>query len=306
MSVELFIDRNFSAGSLALIEQACAIIDDYRAQGFTLTLRQLYYQFVARDLIPNRQSEYKRLGSVINDARLAGLIDWESIEDRTRALETQPSWNTPNEILDAVAQQYRIDPWDSQDTRVEVWVEKEALVGVVEPVCRRWRTPYFACRGYASQSELWRGGKRLEAYCERGQSVLVLHLGDHDPSGIDMTRDNRERLSMFAGFTDNSWGREDYGELEVKRIALNIEQVRRYRPPPNPAKLTDSRFGGYEAKFGAQSWELDALSPAVIDALISEEIEGVVDNARWQETIERETKEREALVSLARTWKPSE
>lgn len=300
MALETFVERRFSADSLAIIEQANAIIESYQAQGFTLTLRQLYYQFVSRDLLPNKQTEYKRLGSIINDARLAGLIDWEAIEDRTRNLQRQPSWSSPNDLLDAAASQYRSDVWDSQDYRVEVWLEKEALVGVIEPACERWRTPFFACRGYTSQSEQWRAGKRLANHIDRGQRVLVLHLGDHDPSGIDMTRDNTQRLVMFADLESLD---VDSDMLEVRRIALNMDQVRRYRPPPNPAKLTDSRVAGYLDRFGNESWELDALSPSVIDALIEEEIKAVVNEDEWERAIAKEAGERDALQALARSWR---
>jgi hypothetical protein len=255
MPKELFIDRKFSEARLAMVNYANTIIREYQTQGFTLTLRQLYYQFVSRDLLPNKQSEYKRLGSVINDARLAGLIDWDAIEDRTRNLKSESFWSSPNEILESAAYGYRANIWESQDYYIEVWLEKEAVVGVIEPVCRRWRTPYFACRGYSSQSEQWRAGKRFAQMIRFGKRVLVLHLGDHDPSGIDMSRDNDERLAMFARYSMN---------LELKRIALNMNQVEQYNPPPNPAKMTDIRFGGYAAAYGDESWELDALSPVVI------------------------------------------
>lgn len=297
MPVETFVDRNFSEGSLEIIRQANDIIIDYQSQGFTLTLRQLYYQFVSRDLIPNKQSEYKRLGSVLNDARLAGLVDWDAIEDRTRNLEAPAWWDTPNVLLDTAARQFRTDLWRTQDYRVEVWLEKEALVGVIEPVCERWRLPYFACRGYSSQSEQWRAGKRFAGHIAAGQDVVVLHLGDHDPSGIDMTRDNDDRLRMFAAADDPS-------NLEIRRIALNMDQVRRYNPPPNPAKVTDSRYDGYRRNYGDESWELDALSPTVIDRLITGEIEGIVSMPEWNALLEEEDAAREALRELARTWTP--
>lgn len=291
MAVEQFVDRNFQNGSLALIEKANEIIEDYQAQGFTLTLRQLYYQFVSRDIIPNKQSEYKRLGSVINDARLAGLIDWSAIEDRTRNVRTISTWDDPAQIVEAVADQYKEDLWAGQDYRPEVWIEKDALVGVIEPVCRRFRVPHFACRGYGSQSELYAAGKRFEDVAFKGQTPVVLHLGDHDPSGIDMTRDNADRLTMFA--------RED---VDVRRLALNMDQIRRYRPPPNPAKETDSRAESYIAKFGGKSWELDALDPTVIDALIEAELQTLIDTARWDEAKAREEKQRATLKSASENW----
>lgn len=291
MPCELFIERKFSEGSLGLIEHANSIIAEYQAQGFTLTLRQLYYQFVSRDLLPNKQSEYKRLGSVINDARLAGLIDWEAIEDRTRNVRTVSTWTDPAEIVSAVADQYKEDLWDSQQHRPEVWIEKDALLGVIEPVCRRYRVPYFACRGYTSQSEQYRAGKRFEDVAYKGQVPIVFHLGDHDPSGIDMTRDNSSRLEMFAG-----------QEVEVVRLALNMEQIRRYRPPPNPAKETDSRAGSYIAQYGAKSWELDALDPTVIDELIQTHLEQLINGDKWAEAKAREQERRDVLAAAAARW----
>lgn len=291
MVAESFIPRNFSPGSLGLIEHANSIIAEYQTQGFTLTLRQLYYQFVARDLIPNKQSEYKRLGSVINDARLAGLIDWEAIEDRTRNVRTISTWDDPAEIVKAVSEQYKEDLWDSQDFRPEVWIEKDALLGVIEPACRRYRVPYFACRGYTSQSEQYRAGKRFEDVAYKGQTPIVLHFGDHDPSGIDMTRDNSDRLQMFAG-----------QEVEVRRLALNMDQIRRYRPPPNPAKETDSRADSYIRLHGNKSWELDALDPTIIDALIADNLDDLIDKERWDEALAREERRRDVLAAASKRW----
>lgn len=291
MPVETFIERRFSEGSLALIEHATSIIEDYQRQGFTLTLRQLYYQFVARDLLPNKQTEYKRLGSIINDARLAGLIDWEMIEDRTRNVRAVSTWDDPAQIVDAVARQYKEDLWDSQPYRPEIWIEKDALIGVIEPVCERWRVPYFACRGYTSQSEQWRAGKRFAATSDRGQTPIVFHLGDHDPSGIDMTRDNSDRLAMFARL-----------DVKVERLALNMDQIRRYRPPPNPAKETDSRSVQYIALHGNKSWELDALDPTVIDALIEGHIESLLDREAWDDAKASEEKQRGLLGVASARW----
>lgn len=288
---EQFIERCFRAGSLEIIDQANEIIAAYQAQGFTLTLRQLYYQFVSRDIIPNSQTEYKRLGSIINDARLAGLIDWDAIEDRTRNVRTHSFWSDPANIIESAAASYAENLWASQDYRVEVWIEKDALIGVVEPVCNRFRVPYFACRGYSSQSETYAAGVRVRDQLARGLTPLILHLGDHDPSGMDMTRDNRDRLGMFA--------REG---VEVRRLALNYDQIVRYRPPPNPAKETDSRSGPYIVEFGQSSWELDALEPTVIDTLIADEIESVIDRDAWDEAEADEQQNRATLETISARW----
>ncbi len=291
-----YVARKFSPSSERTIETADKICAEYAAQGYALTLRQLYYQFVARGLIPNNMREYKNLGSIVNDARLAGRLDWDAIEDRTRNLEQLSTWESPKEILDATAKQFRFDWWADQPVRVEIWVEKEALVGVIERVANRYRLPYFACRGYGSQSELWRAGQRFIGHAENRQPVKILHLGDHDPSGIDMTRDNLDRLTMFTG-------RNEDGDVDVIRLALNFDQVKRYKPPPNPAKLTDSRADGYIAKYGPDSWELDALDPKVIDDLISTEIESWIEDDAWAASKEREDKARARIADMARTWK---
>lgn len=291
MPVEQFIERRFNAASLELVEHANKIIREYQAQGFVLTLRQLYYQFVSRDLLQNKQAEYKRLGSVINDARLAGLIDWDAIEDRTRNVKKPATWDSPEEIIEAVADQYEEDVWASQRWRPEVWIEKDALTGVIEPVCERYRVPYFACRGYSSQSEQYRAGKRFAKWREGGQTPIVFHLGDHDPSGIDMTRDNTSRLTMFAR-----------NDVRVERLALNMPQIEQYDPPPNPAKETDSRAQDYIEKYGGSSWELDALDPTVIDKLIADNLDKLIVKKKWDIALSGEKERKEHLSSVKDNW----
>jgi hypothetical protein len=216
MTCEVFVERNFRADSRSLIEQANAIIEEYQEQGFTLTLRQLYYQFVSRDLIQNTHSEYKRLGRIVGDARDAGLIDWDAIEDRTREVNTHSFWNDPSGIIKDDAEVYREDLWKGQLYRPEAWIEKDALTGVIAGVSTELRVPYFSTRGNCSQTLLYEAGQRFAGYIDQGLVPLVIHLADHDPNGIDMTRDICERLKLYTR-----------GEVEVRRIALNMDQVRR-------------------------------------------------------------------------------
>ncbi|MEQ8653273.1 MAG: hypothetical protein RIC87_12490 [Kiloniellales bacterium] len=285
---EAFITKRFQQKTLDLIAQANSIIDSYLAQGFVLTLRQLYYQFVARDLMENAKKSYEHLGRVVSDARLAGMIDWDAIEDRGRFLRGLDYQASPENAVVELRDAYRINPWDDQPYRPEVWVEKEALIGMIGSICDPFRVNYFACKGYNSQSEQWRAGQRFDYYAALGQTPLVLHLGDHDPSGLDMTRDNQERLQMFAGFT-----------VEVRRLALNFDQIERYRPPPNFAKESDTRFAEYAARYGMDSWELDALAPPVIRDLITSEIDGLIDHDRWAASMAKEQAHREELGLVA-------
>lgn len=296
MSMICYQPKRFNKGSLQMIANANAIIEEYRAQGFVLTLRQLYYQFVSRDLLANKQTEYHRLGGVINDARMAGLVDWEAIEDRTRNVRHQPGWNGPEDILEAVAQQYKKRKTEDQPYHIEVWIEKDALTGVIEPICRELEVDYFACRGYSSQSEQWRAGQRfVRKFKDLDQRTVVLHLGDHDPSGIDMTRDNLDRLNVFVQ-------RHASTEVIVERLALNMDQVEQYDPPPNPAKLSDSRATGYIELYGESSWELDALNPPVIAALIREAVGRYRDQRKWDRHVREEKKQRMALERLTQQW----
>jgi hypothetical protein len=187
---EKFIERDFTADSVQLIERAVGICRDYTAQGFDLSVRQLYYQFVSRNWLANTERNYKRLVSVISDARAAGLIDWSWIRDRGRSTVSNSHWREPAEILAGAAAQYRRDVRESQPWRVEVMVEKQALEGVLEPVCSELDVCFTANKGYSSSSALYEAAKRLEAWA---RDVVVLYLGDHDPSGLDMSRDVEER-----------------------------------------------------------------------------------------------------------------
>lgn len=269
-------DIKIGLKALAIVEQANEIAETYAAGGDSLTLRQLYYRFVAGGHLENKDTEYKRLGSIINDARYAGLFDWGHITDRTRNVRGGDGEDTdPRTVVEDLG--FFAAIWEGQPERVEVWVEKDALVDVVGRAANPLRTPYFSCRGYTSASEVWAAAQRIEGYFDAGaEHVTVLHLGDHDPSGIDMTRDITARLELFLegdGY--------DPGQLEVDRIALNMPQVRQYDPPPNPAKITDSRARGYIAQFGQSSWELDALEPAVLRQLISDHIRPLIDEEKW-------------------------
>lgn len=276
---------------MKLVKTANAIVRDMAAQGFDLTLRQLYYQFVAHHGLPNKDTEYKRLGGIINDARYAGLIDWKAITDRTRYLRSVNHWDEPSDIIEACADQYRIDKWADQSHRVEVWIEKDALIGVIGNVCTELDLGHFSCRGYTSASELWEAAQRLKRYADAGQTPIVLHFGDHDPSGIDMTRDIEARLSLFAETP-----------IEVRRLALTMEQIDEYDPPPNPAKLTDSRCTGYMAKYGSESWELDALEPSVIVTLIRDEVATLRDDDAWARMTDSEDDQRTQLKRVSEKW----
>lgn len=287
----VYIEKRFSDKSMEIINSANNIIDEYIDRGFDLTLRQLYYQFVARDLISNKQSEYKRLGSIINDARLAGLIDWRSIVDRTRSVKKNSHWANPGKIIRACVDSFMLDRWTNQEIRPQVWIEKDALVGVISGICKKLDVSYFSCRGYTSQSSMWKAGQKILYARRKKQVSVVLHLADHDPSGLDMSSDIRNRLKIFTkGFS------------LYRRLALNMNQVDEFSPPPNPAKVTDSRYAGYVAEYGEKSWELDALDPEYIANLIEENVLQCRDEEIFEETLAVERNYIKTLENIAENW----
>jgi hypothetical protein len=285
---EQFIDKNFGSQSLNRVDLINDILEEYRSQGFDLSLRQLYYQLVARDYIENSVHSYKRLGSLVNNARLAGLVDWSMIVDRSRTSAIDSHWDNPGQIIRTAADSFQIDKWEDQPNHIEVVVEKDALSGVLMPVCQNQDIYFTANKGYPSASLLYRMSKRLLDKVDEGKNVYILHLGDHDPSGVDMTRDLRDRLFLFCGLA-----------VDIKRLALNMDQVEKYDPPENPAKLTDTRGQKYVSIYGYSSWELDALEPKVLASLVHDFVDSHKDHLIWQESLDSEAKMQSELSDFA-------
>ena len=310
-------DYNPKAHTLVVIQEADSILQEYSRQGYRLSVRQLYYVFISRDLFPddwideeyngrkglaadtkNTDKNYGRLKSICTAAREGGLLDWNHITDRGRQLEQNPHWRDPERFLSSVCPQFKLDWWLDQPRRVEVWVEKDALSEVIARACEPLDVPYFACKGYASSSSVWEAGceRFLKKYAQRGQAVTVLHLSDHDASGLDMTRDLSSRLRMFSTRTNSG---QRAARVTVRRIALTMAQVEEYNPPPNPAKETDPRSAGYVSEYGEDSWELDALmavGPSVLIDLVQGAIHEEMEEPELFEV--RKGLQRQALEQL--------
>lgn len=277
------------------------IIEEYQSDGYTLTLRQLYYQLVSRDIIPNKQSEYAKLSTVLKEGRMAGIVDWSAIEDRLRKPSSPASFDSPENILQAAIQQYELPRQKGQDIYLEVFVEKDALSGVLKRITEKYHVPISVNRGYASASSMFDAYQRFSSAIEHGQSVKVLYLGDYDPSGIDMIRDIRDRIAEFA------MGEYGYYSIEealvefnffIEPIALTREQIKKFKPPPNPAKVTDPRAKEFIRNHGSKSWEVDALRPDVLSRLLDDAIRSNIDEDVFNEVIEREESDKVKLKSL--------
>jgi len=303
-----YVENRFQKATLDIIEKANRIIDDWQAKGFKLTVRQIYYRFIALDWFPaswiddaynakkglpkgtkNTLRNYKRLIDILVIGRLGGLIDWTSIEDRTRSLKGMSHWDTTKEYLDSVRNAYRLDKWATQKVRFELWFEKDALSGIAQHIATQddIDVQFFSSRGYNSESAMWAAAQRLNWYREElGQDTVILQFSDHDPSGIDIGRDIKDRFDLFNC------------PVTVKRMALTIAQVRKFKLPPNPAKENDIRFAGYVEKFGNESWEMDALEPDYMNDITRKAILGARDEKDWNAKKAIEDTQRELMKGV--------
>lgn len=278
-----------------------SIIQEYQAEGYVLTLRQLYYQLVSRDVVPNKQTEYSKLSILLKEGRMAGIVDWDAIEDRLRKPQKPSAFSSPRDILDAAIQQYALPRQEGQSTYVEVWVEKDALSGVLKRVTSKYHVPILVNRGYSSASAMFDSYQRFKTAYESGQAIRVLYLGDYDPSGMDMIRDVKSRtIEFFMGeyeIEDEEYAAESM-DFQVIPIALTREQIRQYNPPPNPAKTTDPRAKDFIQRHGKTSWEVDALRPEVLNNLLDAAIRENIDESIYLEIVGKEDADKERLRKL--------
>jgi hypothetical protein len=290
-----FRDARLSAASKARLALINGIIEEYQSQGYRLTLRQLYYQLVSRVVIPNKGKEYDKLSVLLREGRMCGIVDWDAIEDRLRRPSSPASFNSPQEILDAAIAQYQLPRQEGQDTYLEVWVEKDALSGVLGRVTRKYHVPILVNRGYSSASAMFDSYQRFENAYNNDQSIKIIYLGDYDPSGIDMIRDVEGRTREFI---EGQHGDGYAFDFEILPVALTRAQIKQYNPPPNPAKMTDSRAAGFVREHGTQSWEVDALRPEVLNGILEAAILAHIDEKRYKAVVGREEADKKKLRAL--------
>ena len=281
--------QKWTANLLEILNYTIKIIDEYATQDIKLTLRQLYYQLVARGIIPNDINVYKKMSDVIADARYAGLIDWNMIEDRTRVSEIHSEWDDISDLLDSAMSWYRLDRWKGQKYYIELLTEKDALASIFYPIANKRHIRFNVNRGYLSASNCYTLAKRI-AYniMYNKKKVILLYAGDHDPSGLDMINDIQKRIVEFL--TEGNYD-ADIEQFKIIPIMLTKEQIDKYSPPPNPAKMKDPRSSKYVEKHGETSWEVDALKPEVMIKIVNDEIKKYVDVDMMNAIIEQEKKD---------------
>ena len=278
--------KNFRKNTVVLLEKIVKVVDDYQKQGYRMTLRQLFYQLVTKNILENKESQYKKLSTLLKDARMSGLIDWDVIEDRIRVPSMPGQFDNLSHLVQAAISSYRLDRWENQEYYVEVWVEKDALYGILEPITRKYHVHLLVNRGYSSTSALHESVLRIKEQQDYKECV-VLYMGDHDPSGMNMVHDIRDRFQDFEC------------HATVEPLALTMDQIEQYNLPSNPAKMSDPRSKEYVKEFGKISWELDALNPDVLSELISSNIEKRLNADEYQRVIDRENEEKQELVRVS-------
>lgn len=278
-----------------ILTEALKIMEDYEADDMKLTLRQMYYQFVSLGICPSGQVHYKRIGDVLTEARYAGDYPIEGLEDRGREVhegDFTTCEDDVDEALDTATNTIRWLPdgtiniarWYGQRNHVSVWVEKQALEGVFEPVCKELGVSWFACKGYPSVSALWTWIQAAERAHSNStvSGCTVLYFGDHDPDGWEIPRSALRNLNKLLEVKDIGL------RVAFKRIALNMDQIREYEPPPFEAKVTSARYQGYVDEHQTEeAWELDALEPRILRDLIRDEVNALFDERIYREQMAR-------------------
>jgi len=267
------------AQTVKLIEEMYDILREHNP----MTVRQVYYQLVSRQVCENSVAAYKRVSNALVVARQEGLIPWEWIEDRLRRPRAVSMWRDLADFAETASQAYRRDVWETQPVYIEVWLEKDALSGVFEDMLSPYGVTLNVGRGYDGWSSLYHAAQR---YLKCGRDVTILYFGDFDPSGEDMVRSLRERLGFFGC------------SPQIIKCALTAEDVHRYNLPPDPTKARDTRRKAFVEKYGDLTVELDALPLEVLQERIRQEVEKRLDLNALQAVKEQEERERELLLKL--------
>ena len=266
------------AKTLAMLDVAQEVLRETHP----MTVRQVYYQLVSRQVIKNNRSQYSAVSNLLRDARKDGVIPWEWIEDRTRRPRPVQMWDDLADFIETVRRAYRRDVWPAQPEYLEVWLEKDALSGIFEDVLQPYGVTLNVGKGYDGWDSIHNAADRYKD----GDGVTVLYFGDLDPSGEDMVRSLRARLA----FLDCN--------PEIVKCALTRDDVRRYNLPPDFAKKTDTRRAKFVAEHGDIAVELDALPVAVLRSRLVTEIEARLDLDALEEVRRLERLDRGRLSSI--------
>ena len=247
------------------------------------TVRQCFYQASVRGIVEKTEAGYGKVQRMLAEMRRAGDIGYGDIVDNTRWMRKPRTFDSLQAALDHTARFYRRSLWPDADCYVEVWLEKDALSGVIMPITAKYDVPLMVARGYASLSFL---ASAAECIAEQQRPTYIYHLGDFDPSGVNAGEKIEQTLRELASDA----------EIHFKRLAVNPEQIKKWRLPSRPTKTTDSRA----KKFGrAESVELDAIHPDRLREIVEKAILSHVGEHELQVLEAAEESERAILKAFA-------
>ncbi len=299
--------------SAATIELGQTARDVLAESEYAMTLRHLYYRLVAQGAIPKDHTSYIKLGRVMRLLREDGTVPWEWLVDHVRSVIRRRTWDGVEDMLGDTAELYRRDLMRNQDVAIQLWAESDSIGSVIAPVAQRYTIPTFIGRGYSSRGYLWTAAKDVVAAHEAGKTVLILHVGDFDPSGLDIFRDLEETLRLYAfaieaaasvdevrrmviDFNTNLESETNW--LDFERLALTAEQVEAYQLPTAPAKSKDTRTAGFT---GTGTVEVEALPVEDLLAIVEAAITNEIDPEALRILEEAEKSEREIMRRIAAT-----
>ena len=263
--------------------QVMDFIESVLRENNPMTVRQVYYQCVATHLIENKLTMYNKISMLLVEMRQTGRVPWEWIEDRIRKPRQVSMWGGLESFKETAIQAYRRDVWETQDTLLEIWLEKDALSGIFETITTDYGVTLNVGRGYDGWSSIHEAAERYRAW---GGPVTVYYFGDFDPSGEDMFRSLTARLAFF-----------DMAPT-MEKVALTRQDIRDYNLPPDVTKASDSRQSAFVEKWGDIAVELDALPVNVLRQRIEASIRGTIDIDAMETTKTVERVERQAIADL--------
>ena len=272
--------------SLKLLEQVQEIIKSY---DFALTLRQIYYQLVVKQIIPNQQSYYRKLSRLCVKGRDEEILPEDAFADRLRQVDKPDSWLDLADFMDTVKDAYRKDKWHNQVAYIEVWTEKDALRSVLTEITYPYDVNLMVVRGQVSRTAIYESYERFAEKVYEGKDCHLFYAGDFDPSGLSIYNSLVERIRKHG----------DAGEyISFKRIALTPEQIEKYNLPSDPGKQTDPNHKRFVSEYGDNVVELDALPPDVLREIVKGCIAQHIDRGLFEQVQKKELEEQAELQTL--------
>jgi hypothetical protein len=247
-----------------------------------MTVRQVFYQATVRSIVEKSEAGYAKIQTDLVRMRRAGDMPYGWLADNTRWQRKPKTFGSPEEALAETARLYRKALWAAADAYVEIWLEKDALAGVIMPVTSKFDVRLMVARGYASLSFLHAAAEYIDAL---DVPAFIYHLGDFDPSGVNAGEKIEETLRELA----------PAAEIHFQRLAVTPEQITAWKLPTRPTKSTDTRA----KRFGDISVELDAIEPNTLRALVEEAITQHLPRAQFATLKIAEASERKQIKRWA-------